>query len=110
MKQLLIIGCALVGVFGFGSNVLAFQEVSAIVTSTFMDQGNQICTIYIDRSHYKTTQTARCRDRAFSWKCLPDDYRFQLAQGTQNRHPIQIRYSEYGCENQTGNMRLLTVW
>lgn len=111
MKKLLIIGCTLVSVLGVGSNVLGFQEVIAIVTNSHMDQGNQLCTITIDRSHHTTNRTTQCQNRAFSWRCFHDDYRFELAgQSRNNRRPIQIRYSEYRCEDRTRNMLLLTVW
>jgi hypothetical protein len=111
MKQLPIVGCIFVCVFGFTVSVLAFQEVVAIVTSSHIDHNRQTCTITIDRRHYKTSQTAKCRDRNFSWRCLPGDYRFELAeQSKNNNHPIKIRFSEYGCDNITGNMLLLTVW
>ena len=111
MKTLLTICGIFVCVLGFGINVSAFQEVSAIVTNSYMDQGRQTCTIFIDRGHYKTNQTARCRDRAFSWRCLYNDYRFELAgQSRKNRRPILIRYSEYSCDEFTANMLLLTVW
>ena len=111
MRQLFIIVCVFVFVIGFGGNVLAFQEVSAIVLNTHMDHGNQICTITIDRDHRKTTQTAQCRGRTFSWRCLPEDYRFEAARQSQSGNRlIQIRYSEYRCEDRTRNMLLLTVW
>ena len=111
MKQVIIVCCTFVCFLGLGINVLAFQEVSAIVINSEMNKGNQICTITIDRTHYKTKQTDRCRTSTFSWRCLYDDYRFELAgQSRNNRFPIQIRYSEYRCEDRTGNMLLLTVW
>jgi hypothetical protein len=110
MKQLLV-GCALVAILGLGSNVFAFQEVIGVVTNSSMDHSRQLCTITIDRSHSRTTRTAQCRQRTFSWRCLPNDYRYELAEQSRNRNrPIQIRYSEYGCEGSTRNMLLLTVW
>lgn len=111
MKKLLIFGYALACTLVFGSNVLAFQQVRAIVVSTFMDQGNQMCTITIDRPHAITNRTNQCKKRTFSWRCLHDDYRFELANQSRDRKtPIIIRYSEYRCEDMTKNMLLLTVW
>lgn len=112
MKQLRVVGSLVILVFVCG-NASAFQEVfNAVVTQTNMDHGNQLCTITIDNpDHPITSRTARCQRGNFSWRCLHDDYRFELAQQSRNTHrPIQIRYSEFRCDDRTNNMLFLTVW
>jgi hypothetical protein len=110
MKYLLV-GCIFVAILGLGSNLLAFQEAIGVVTNSNIDSRTQLCTITIDRRHPSTTQTNQCNQKKFSWKCLPGDYRYALAEYSQrDRQAIQIRYSENSCDGNTGNMMLLTVW
>ena len=112
MKQLLVT-VTLVVFLGFVKSAPAFQEVfDSVVQQAHMDQGNQLCTITIDRvNHPYTSRTRHCLKGTFSWKCLNDDYRFSWAQQSRDtRRAIQIRYSEYRCADMTNNMLLLTVW
>jgi hypothetical protein len=93
------------------SAAFAFQEThQATVASFHMDHSTRTCTIRIEKAHPMTTATARCKAQLFSWGCLSDDYRFELARmSKEKRMGINIRYSEYDC-HPTGNMLLLTVW
>lgn len=110
MKNL-ITGSILLSASLFASQALAFQETTGVVVSSHVDGARQICTITIDRKHPRTNRTNQCRNRTFSWGCLYDDYRYDLAEHSQkNRVPIKLRYSEYHCDARTKNMQLLTVW
>lgn len=99
-----------VAVVLMAGTVWAYQGVHNVrVVDT--QRNDQICTIRINDSHHITTSTKSCRRQYFSWKCLPKDYRFVLAeQSEKHGHEINIRFSEYQCEPFTNNMHLLTAW
>jgi hypothetical protein len=108
-----VIGVLSVGMMLVTGSAFAWQQVyDAIVVDYNVDSARHICTIVINKDHPRTTDTAGCNQRQFSWQCLGDtDYRFQLAMGSyKNAGPIHIRYSEYGCHDFTHNMLLLTDW
>jgi hypothetical protein len=90
----------------------AFQEShGTTVVDLRMDHGNRICTIRINGPHHTTTATSGCNQQWFSWNCLRDDYRYELARiSRESGRPMSIRYSEYQCHQFTRNMELLTVW
>lgn len=97
----------------FSTMAFGFQETKdVVVTDYHLDHATKMCTMTINKSHHVTTMTNRCHKRKFSWKCFSaDDYFYAVAvQSFKNKSKFDIRYSEYGCEKNTGNMKLLTIW
>ncbi len=112
MKKLIAILFATLGmlVTSIGT-ASAYQNASKVrVTDYRMDHARRLCTVQIAETHAVTTQTATCRRQVFTWSCLPNDYRFELAQQSyKSGRGINLRYSEYHC-HASGNMSLLTAW
>ncbi len=91
------------------SKAFAWQEVDAIAIDYNVDFSRKICTYTIDREHDVTTSTNGCKHSTFSWQCLPDDYRLELAKASyKNSSVFTTRYSEYACHSFTNNMLMLT--
>jgi len=97
----------------FVNQAIAFQEIkdAAIVDYDIIHM-EKICTITIDRDIPTSASTEKCTQRAFSWKCLSDDYLWHMVLHIyKNKLPIDIRYSSDGCfDEKSGNFKLLTVW
>lgn len=107
-----IIAALTLGVLLLSGHAFAYMDDQPLVVlSHYIDPPNNMCTITVNRNPKLTPQIQACNMRTFSWNCLPDDYRLMRAAESYARGiPISIRYSEYGCDQRTGNLLLLTVW
>ncbi len=95
------------------SGASAMQEVNdATIVDYTINYDQKKCTIIIDQDHPVTESTRQCKRKAFSWKCLNDDYLWHMVQHLNKNHlPIDIRYADSKCfDGEGSNMQLLTVW
>jgi hypothetical protein len=95
------------------SIAMAAQEVKdAAIVDYDMIHDDKVCTITIDRDVQTDGSTEKCTPRAFSWKCLNDDYLWHMVLHIhKNQLPIDIRYSSEECfDDSIKNLKLLTVW